>query len=57
GGYCSQGAVPAHFGIPDASGVVDVQVTAIRRGERVLVTVAGVDVSTQASGHLVVEVP
>ncbi|NNM32341.1 MAG: CRTAC1 family protein, partial [Gemmatimonadetes bacterium] len=57
GGYCSQGMAPAHFGLPEGSGVVDVEVTVIRGGERVLVTVTGIDVGTQTARPLVVEVP
>lgn len=43
GGYCSQGATPVHFGIPDGVGVVRVEVTLLRNGEREIVTVANVD--------------
>jgi len=34
GGYCSQGATPAHFGLPDGTSLVKVEVTTFRAGRR-----------------------
>lgn len=42
GGYCSQNAMPVHFGIP-IEGKVDVEVTALTRGGRKITRVAGID--------------
>ncbi len=38
GGYCSQGAVPVHFGLPAGVDRVRVEVTTFQSGERVIVT-------------------
>ena len=42
GGYCSQGATPAHFGIPAGVERVDVRVTYIAAGRRLTVVREGV---------------
>ena len=42
GGYCSQGAAPAHFGLPPGVERVDVRVTFIAGGERSTVVREGV---------------
>ena len=42
GGYCSQGATPAHFGIPPGVVRVDVRVTHIAGGRRTTVVREGV---------------
>lgn len=42
GGYCSQGAVPAHFGIPTGVERVDVRVTYVVGGRRSVVAEEGV---------------
>ncbi|MCY3706615.1 MAG: VCBS repeat-containing protein [Gammaproteobacteria bacterium] len=42
GGYCSQGAAPAHFGLPPGVERVDVRVTFIAGGERSIVVREGV---------------
>ena len=42
GGYCSQGATPAHFGIPSGVERVDVRVTYVVGGRRATVVRAGV---------------
>lgn len=43
-GYCSQNTVPSHLGVPDAwKGRVDVEVTAIAGGRRLVTTIKGVD--------------
>ena len=57
GGYCSQGLVPAHFGLPQGTGQVTVEVTVIRGGERQVVTTEGVDVTAQGPEPLVVTIP
>jgi len=43
GGYCSQGARPVHFGLPQGVGKVDVTVDWFERGEHRSATVKGVD--------------
>lgn len=43
GGYCSQGATPVHFGLPDGASLVKVEVTTFRRGARSVTSVDGVD--------------
>ena len=42
GGYCSQGAAPAHFGIPAGVERVDVRVTYVAGGQRSMVVEEGV---------------
>ena len=42
GGYCSQGATPAHFGIPAGVERVDVHVTYVAGGARSTVVREGV---------------
>ena len=42
GGYCSQGATPAHFGIPPGVERVDVRVTYVSGGRRVTVVREGI---------------
>ena len=54
GGYCSQGAVAAHFGIPDGIESVEVRVTFITGGQRVERTVNGIRPSELAGDWLIV---
>ena len=43
-GYCSQNMMPSHLGVPDAwRGRVDIELTTISRGRRLLATIKGVD--------------
>ena len=46
GGYCSQGATPVHFGLPDGVQRVRVEVTTLRGGKRTVTSVD--DVNPQA---------
>lgn len=41
-GYCSQGVVPAHVGLPEGVDAVDVSVTRVEEGRRIVSTVEGV---------------
>ena len=43
GGYCSQGASPAHFGLAEGTGPVQVEVTSFRDGARVVERGAVID--------------
>jgi hypothetical protein len=43
GGYCSQGAVPVHFGIPSEVERVDVEVTVVSGGERRIRAIEGIE--------------
>jgi len=52
GGYSSQGAKPVHFGLPPDVGLVDVEVTLLVGGERVVVTLDGIDPSAYAGRFL-----
>jgi hypothetical protein len=52
GGYSSQGAVPLHFGLPPGTGLVDVEVTVLERGKRVVVLVDDVDPAAYGGRYL-----
>ena len=54
GGYCSQGAAPAHFGIPPGVERVDVRVTYVAGGRRSTVVREGVFAPDYAGRWLVV---
>ena len=54
GGYCSQGATPAHFGIPAGVERVDVRVTYIAAGRRLTVVREGVSPQDYMGRWLVV---
>lgn len=53
GGYCSQGAAPAHFGIPPGVERVDVRVTFVAGGERSTVVQEGVFPPDYRGGWLI----
>ena len=53
GGYCSQGATPAHFGIPPGVERVDVRVTFVAGGERSTVVQEGVFPPDYRGGWLI----
>jgi hypothetical protein len=55
GGYCSQSAVPVHFGLP-SDGKVDVEVTAMTKSGRRVTHVANVDPNKLPRRVLVVKV-
>jgi len=55
GGYCSQSAMPVHFGLP-AEGKVDVEVTAMTKSGRKVTRVANVDPNRQQRRILTVKV-
>jgi hypothetical protein len=55
GGYCSQGALPVHIGLP-GDGKVDVEVTAMTKSGRRIARVANVDPNTLPRRVLVVKV-
>jgi hypothetical protein len=57
GGYCSQNAMPVHFGLGAYGGAVDVEVTTLRGGRRVTTALAKVDPSAAKSRPLSVMVP
>ena len=54
GGYCSQGATPAHFGIPPGVERVDVRVTYVAGGQRSTVVQEGVFPPDYAGRWLIV---
>ena len=54
GGYCSQGATPAHFGIPPGVERVDVRVTYVAGGQRSTVVREGVFPPDYAGRWLIV---
>lgn len=57
-GYCSQNAIPSHLGVPDAwKGRVDVEVTAIVGGRRMVTTIKGVDPAAHVRRPLRVTTP
>ena len=55
-GYCSQNAMPVHFGLPKA-GRVDVEVTTFASDGRKITRVANVDAAKLARRTLVVPCP
>ena len=57
GGYCSQGSAPVHFGIPGGVDSVEVEVTVLRDGSRVLHSVETVSVPLVPYRVLEVRVP
>jgi len=48
GGYCSQGVTPAHFGLPQGIGAVDVTLTRVEQGRRISSRLEGVQVDQGA---------
>ncbi len=55
GGYCSQNAMPVHFGLGAHQGLVDVEVTTFKAGRRVVTRKEAVDpTATTARPILVV---
>ena len=54
GGYCSQGATPAHFGIPAGVERVDVRVTHVSGGRRTTVVREGIFPPDYRGGWLIV---
>ncbi|MBI2616073.1 MAG: CRTAC1 family protein [Gemmatimonadetes bacterium] len=57
GGYCSQGATPVHFGLPEGTSRVRVEVTAFRGGKRVTTVVDNVDPAAHRGRALEVRIP
>jgi hypothetical protein len=54
-GYCSQNLMPSHLGVPEAwKGRVDVELTAVVRGRRMVTTIKGVDPSAHQRRPLVI---
>lgn len=57
GGYCSQGAAPVHFGIPEGVTTVTVEVTVPDGGMRRVHTLMGVPIPLRPHGVLEVRLP
>jgi hypothetical protein len=57
GGYCSQGATPVHFGLPDGVSRVNAEVTTFRGGRRTTTVEVQVDPSGGRGPVLEVRVP
>ena len=55
-GYCSQNAMPAHFGLGSHTGPVDVEVTHLVRSGRQVERIASVDPAAYRGKYLVVKV-
>jgi hypothetical protein len=55
-GYCSQSALPVHFGLGRHEGPVDVEVTYLTQAGRRIARVANVDPAAYAGKYLVVKV-
>ena len=53
GGYCSQNAMPVHFGLGDYAGLVDVEVTTPSAGRRVVTRQDAVDPGAAESRRLI----
>jgi hypothetical protein len=57
GGYCSQGATPVHFGLPEGTSRVRAEVTTLRGGRRTTTMEAAIDPSGGRGPVLQVVVP
>ncbi len=57
GGYCSQGAVPVHFGLPTGTNRVNVEVTTFGGGRRMLTAAKNVDPQAHHGQALEIRAP